>query len=105
MAYFFFKLIPPRSTFPADMTPAEAQLMQQHVAYWRGWMEKGNVLAFGPVADPKGTFGIGILRLDEGTDAQSLANLAENDPVVAAGIGFQCEVHPMPSLVLPAPPA
>jgi uncharacterized protein YciI len=102
LAYFFFKLIPPRSTFPADMTPAEGQLMQQHVAYWRGFMETGNVLAFGPVADPKGTFGIGILRLDEGTDAQSLA---DNDPVVAAGIGFQCEVHPMPSLVLPAPPA
>jgi len=84
------------------MTPAEGQLMQQHVAYWRGFMESGNVLAFGPVADPKGTFGIGILRLDDGTDAQSLAS---NDPVVAAGVGFQCEIHPMPSLVLPAPAA
>jgi uncharacterized protein YciI len=98
LAYFFFKLLPPRSTFPADMTPAEGALMQSHVAYWRGWMEKGHVVAFGPVADPQGTFGIGILRLDEGTDAQSLA---DNDPVVAAGVGFRCEVHPMPSLVLP----
>ena len=102
MTYYFFKLLPPRSTFPADITPAEAELMQRHVAYWRGWMEKGNVVAFGPVADPQGTFGIGILRLDAGTDAQSLAN---DDPVAAAGIGFRCEVHPMPSLVLPAPAA
>jgi hypothetical protein len=39
VAYFFFKLIPPRSTFPADITPAEAQLMERHVAYWRGFME------------------------------------------------------------------
>lgn len=102
MTYFFFKLIPPRPTFPADITPAEAELMQQHVVYWRGWMESGHVIAFGPVADPKGTFGIGILRLDEGMDPQRLAS---NDPVVAAGVGFQCEIHPMPSLVLPAPAA
>jgi uncharacterized protein YciI len=98
MAYFFFKLIPPRPTFPGDITPAEAGLMQQHVGYWRGWMEKGHVVAFGPVADPKGTFGIGIIRLDEGADPQSVA---ANDPVVAAGVGFRCEIHPMPSLVLP----
>jgi uncharacterized protein YciI len=101
MPYFFFKLIPPRSTFPADITPAEAGLMQQHVAYWRGKMEKGQVLAFGPVADPQGPFGIGILRLEDGTDPQGLV---AGDPVVAAGVGFHCEVHPMPSLVLPEPP-
>lgn len=98
MAYYFFKLIPPRPTFPADITPAEADLMKQHVVYWRGKMAEGQMLAFGPVADPKGTYGVGLLRLDDGTDPQSLANA---DPVVAAGVGFRCEVHPMPSLVLP----
>ena len=98
MAYYFFKLIPPRPTFPADITPAEAELMKQHVVYWRGKMAEGQMLAFGPVADPKGTFGIGIIRLDEGADFQSVA---ANDPVVAAGVGFRCEIHPMPSLVLP----
>jgi uncharacterized protein YciI len=100
MAYFFFKLIPPRATFPADITPAEASLMQQHVVYWRGHMAEGKMLAFGPVADPKGTFGMGLLRLEDGTDPQ---RLVDGDPVVAAGVGFHCEVHPMPSLVLPEP--
>jgi hypothetical protein len=28
--HFSFKLIPPRPTFPADITPDEAALMQQH---------------------------------------------------------------------------
>ena len=102
MAYFFYKLVAPRLTFPADMTPEEAELMQRHVVYWRGWMEAGHVIAFGPVADPRGTFGVAITRLDEGMDPQSLA---ARDPVVAAGLGFHYEVHPMPSVVLPSPPA
>jgi uncharacterized protein len=98
MAYFFFKLIPPRPTFPADITPEEAALMQRHVVFWRGHMAQGKMLAFGPVADPKGAYGIGLLRLEDGTDPQALA---ESDPVVAAGVGFRAEVYPMPSLVLP----
>lgn len=102
MPYFFFKLIPPRPTFPGDITPAEAGLMQQHVGYWHGWLAAGHVVAFGPVADPKGAFGIGILRLKEGADAQSIAAA---DPVVAADVWFRCEIHPMPSLMLPEPKA
>lgn len=102
MPYFFYKLISPRPTFPADITPAEAELMQRHGAYWRGWMETGRVIALGPVADPKGTFGVGIIRLEEGEDPQSFAT---NDPVVAAGVGFHCEIHPMPSVMMPEPRA
>jgi uncharacterized protein YciI len=98
MANFFFKLVAPRPTFPADMTPAEGELMQQHVVYWRKWMDAGHVVAFGPVADPKGVFGIAVVRLDEGTDPQAVG---DGDPVVAAGIGFSYEIYPMLSLVLP----
>lgn len=36
MNYFLCKLIPPRLSFPADMTPAERQLMQEHAVFWRG---------------------------------------------------------------------
>jgi len=52
MKYFFYKLNPPRSIFMADMTPAEAKLMQEHAAYWNGLMKQGLVIAVGPVADP-----------------------------------------------------
>lgn len=98
MKYFLFRLNPPRPTFPADMTAAEGELMQQHSAYWRAQMKQGRVIAFGPVADPKGVYGIGILQLDDGADP---APLCTSDPVIKAGIGFGLEVHPMPSLVLP----
>jgi uncharacterized protein len=40
------------------MTPAEAKLMQEHSAYWHDLMKKGLVIVFGPVSDPKGTYGI-----------------------------------------------
>ena len=98
MNYFLFKLVPPRSTFPADMTPAEAVLMQEHSAYWAEQMHQGRVVAIGPVADPAGTYGIGIIQLEEGGDP---AALCANDPVLLAGAGFIAQVHPMPKLMAP----
>ncbi len=98
MNYFLYKLNPPRTTFPADITPAESKLMQEHVVYWSGLMRQGLVVAFGPVADPKGFYGIGIIQLEEGADANILG---ANDPVIMANAGFQFEVHPMPRLVCP----
>ncbi|MGN6179044.1 MAG: hypothetical protein ACTHNW_07675 [Mucilaginibacter sp.] len=39
------------------MTPEERAIMQQHVVYWKDLMNKGTVIAFGPVLDPVGTYG------------------------------------------------
>lgn len=80
------------------MSPAERTLMLDHIAYWSGLMKRGMVIAFGPVADPRGSYGIGILQLDESVDAKSLA---DEDPVIKAGVGFSFELHPMPRIVLP----
>jgi len=66
MKYFLFKLIPPRSTFAQDMTETEAKLMQEHAVYWKGLMDRGLVIIFGPVADPKGTYGVAIVEVEEG---------------------------------------
>jgi uncharacterized protein YciI len=63
--HFLCKLIPPRPTSAHDMTDAEAKLMQQHAAYWKGLMDQGLVILFGPVADPKGVYCISILELEE----------------------------------------
>lgn len=103
MNYFFYRLNPPRSTFPADITPAERILMQEHVAYWSRLMGQGKVIAFGPVADPKGSYGIGIIQLEE--DGDDVNALGENDPVILADIGFAFEAFPMPQLVLTEPHA
>lgn len=99
MKYFLFKLIPPRPTFPADMTPAEAKLMQEHSAYWRDLMGKGFVIAFGPVSDPKGAYGIAVVQFEEDADANVLGT---NDPTIKANFGFKFEVYSMPQVVLPA---
>ncbi len=98
MRYFFYKLYPPRPGFMSDMTAAETKLMQAHALYWRGLMDKGLVLAFGPVADPKGGFGIAVVRVEDGADVHSLA---DNDPVIKTNAGFRFELHPMPKLLYP----
>ncbi len=99
MKYYLFRLLPPRPTFPGDMTPSEANLMQEHALYWRDLMAKGLVIVFGPVADPRVTYGIAVLQLPDDADAN---DLGANDPTIRAGAGFRFEIHPMPQAVLPA---
>jgi uncharacterized protein YciI len=93
MKTFFCKLQGPRPTFPRDMTQSEAQAMQRHVAYWRSSMEKGGVVAFGPVADPAGTYGMLILEAEDEASARAML---EHDPVIEDRLGFRFEMHPMP---------
>jgi uncharacterized protein YciI len=97
MKYYFSKLLPPRPDFAQTMTPVEMAQMQQHAAYWRTLMDRGFVAAFGPVAGPAGSFGIGILELPDEIDPQAL--LAD-DPVIKAGTGFRVEILPMPRAVV-----
>ena len=97
MRHFFFKLIPPRTTFPGDMTPVEAKFMQEHADYWRALVAKDLAIVLGPVMDPAGAYGIGVICAD--ADAQARA-MAENDPVVRAQLGFRVELHPMPSVIV-----
>jgi uncharacterized protein len=75
--HFFMKLIPPRSTFMMDMTDAEKAIMQQHVIYWAKLLEKGTAIAYGPVLDPKGGYGVGVICVD--TD-EELQQVMANDP-------------------------
>ncbi len=98
MKYFLYKLIPSRPTFPADMTPAEAKLMQEHSAYWRDLMSKGLVIVFGPVSDPKGAYGIAVVQVEDDADATVLG---ADDPTIKANMGFKFEVYSMPQVVLP----
>ena len=105
MQHYFCRLISPRPTFQADMTADERAIMIEHVAYWTELAERGVAIAFGPVADPAGGYGVSIIRLPDGADAH---NLERGDPVVKSGIGFRYEISPMPRVVIPSwaePPA
>lgn len=97
MKYFFCKLHSPRPTFGQDMTPAEAKLMQEHAAYLRGFAEQGRAVVFGPVADPKGFYGIGVWELPDDWDINAICAA---DPTIKSGLGFWYEINPMPRAVV-----
>lgn len=97
MAYFFCKLNPPRPTFAQDMTPAEMKLMQEHGAYGKTFSDRGMVIVFGPVADPRGAFGVAIVEANAEADVRAMA---EEDPVVKANAGFHFEGSMMPRAIL-----
>lgn len=94
MQTFFCKLVPPRSTFVQDITPAETEVMGRHAAYWQSLIEHGTrVFALGLVLDPAGAFGVGIV---EAEDAAAARALTDHDPAILAGLGLHYEIHPMP---------
>jgi hypothetical protein len=93
---FLIRLLPPRPTFPGDMTSAEAEVMERHSAYWRELLGRETAAAFGPVLDPAGTWGLGLLALD---DEQAAREVMDRDPAVESGT-FSFEMVPM-ELVTP----
>jgi uncharacterized protein YciI len=80
------------------MSPDERAVMMEHVAYWRGLAQSGQVLAFGPVADPAGPYGIGIVVADDLAAAQALR---DGDPAIRSAYDFHTEIAPMLQLVTP----
>ncbi len=89
---FHCRLIPPRPDFAFTMTDAEKALMKQHSDYLRGKLGQGGVILFGPVADPAGPWGLGIVRAD---DEAAVRALTDGDPTVRSGLGFRYEILPM----------
>lgn len=94
--YFLCRLIPPRSDFMTTMTAEERGIMQAHVGYWTGKVATGNALLFGPVADPRGGDGIGIIKV---ADMAEMEALRDADPAMQSGIGFSYDILAMPRVV------
>jgi uncharacterized protein YciI len=83
MTLFLFRLIPPRADFAQTMTADEQKAMAEHMSYWEQLMADGKVLVYGPVADPEGVWGLGVLRA---ADRAEVLAIAERDPSVTAGV-------------------
>ncbi len=75
--HYALYLNPPRPTFMQDMSNEERGIMQKHVGYWNDLMQKGKVLAFGPVLDPKGAYGLGIVEVE---NEEEVKTMIANDP-------------------------
>ncbi len=90
--FFLCRLLPPRASFVQDMSAEEAEVMQNHAAYWTGLLQRGIAVMFGPVLDPKGPWGVGVLRVSSEAEVEGLR---EGDPAILSGRGFQYEILPM----------
>lgn len=82
-SYYSVRLIPPRPSFAQDMDDRERNLMAEHGRYWRGFMDKGEVIVFGPVLDPKGVYGLGVVRMES---EERLKAMLAGDPSIASGL-------------------
>jgi uncharacterized protein YciI len=80
---WLIRLIPPRPTFAEDATPAEQAVMEQHFAYWKDLNKKGICTFGGPVLDPKGAYGMIVVRAE---DQNAAVALGEGDPSVKSGL-------------------
>ncbi|HEX4836510.1 MAG TPA: YciI family protein, partial [bacterium] len=79
MSYFLYKLIAPRPTFAQDMTAAEAKLMAEHGVYWKDLADRGIALLFGPVLDPKGSWGLAVVETKNEAEVRAIGR---NDPAI-----------------------
>ena len=95
--YFLCRLLPPRASFMQDMNAAEAEVMKRHAAHWSALLQKGTAIVFGPVADPQGGWGVGIVRA---SGEEEMARLRDADPAIRSGLGFRYEILPMVQAVL-----
>jgi uncharacterized protein YciI len=83
MTLYFFRLNPPRADFAQTMTPDEQRAMAEHQEYWQQLLRDGRVVVYGPVADPEGVWGMGVLRA---ADRAEMLAISERDPSVTAGV-------------------
>jgi uncharacterized protein len=89
--HYYFKLIPPRPTFPHDITEAERRLMDEHSRYFGEQFNAGRIILFGPVMAVGGAFGLAVLEVEDEAEAR---RFGEGDPSVRAGFN-RFEIHPM----------
>jgi uncharacterized protein YciI len=89
--HYYFELIPPRPTFPHDITSDERAVMDKHSAYFQQQFELGRLLLYGPVLAPKGAFGLAILEVADEAEAR---RFGQDDPSVLAGLN-RFEIYPM----------
>lgn len=99
MVGFVYRLLPPRPTFAEDMTPDERATMSAHGAYWAALMDAGKAVAFGPVYDPAGSYGLGIVVVENRAEAEAIRDA---DPAITSPHGLRCELAPMIRLVTTA---
>jgi uncharacterized protein YciI len=82
MPTFVLRLIAPRPKFAETLTDSERQIMDRHAAHWRSYLERGDMVVFGPVLTDDDSYGLAVVETD---DEHALRRYAAQDPVVTTG--------------------
>jgi uncharacterized protein YciI len=82
MPTFVLRLIAPRPDFAQSLTDAEREIMNRHAAHWRPYLERGDMVVFGPILTADDSYGLAVVETD---DEQALREFAVQDPVVTTG--------------------
>jgi uncharacterized protein YciI len=96
---YVFRLISPRPDFTSTMSEEERATMDAHFGYWGDLLAQDRVIALGPVADPGGPYGIGIVLAPDMAAAEAVR---DSDPAMLSNSGFRTEIAPMLRLVTPS---
>ena len=64
------------------MSEAEREIMSRHAAHWRPYLERDEMVVFGPILTDEGSFGLAVVETD---DEDALREFAAQDPVVTSG--------------------
>lgn len=82
MTTFVLRLIAPRPNFAESLTDSERETMGRHAEHWRPYLERGDMVVFGPVLTDEDSYGLAVVESD---DEQGLRAFTEQDPVVTTG--------------------
>ena len=82
MPTFVLRLIAPRPGFAQTLTDSEREIMNRHAEHWGPYLERGDMVVFGPVLTDGDSYGLAVVETD---DEQALRAFAAQDPVVTSG--------------------
>src|ERR1700729_1638221 len=82
MSTFVLRLIAPRPNFAQTMTDEEREIMGRHAAHWQPYLERGDMVVFGPILTDDDSYGLAVVEPD---DEPALREFAPQDPVVTTG--------------------
>ena len=82
MPTFVLRLKAPRPNFAQTLTDDERAVMSRHAAHWKPYLERGDMVVFGPVLTDEDSYGLAVVDTE---DEQALREFAAQDPVVTTG--------------------
>ena len=82
MPTFVLRLIAPRPRFAETLTASEREIMNRHAAHWAPYLERGEMVVFGPILTDDDSYGLAVVETD---DERALREFAAQDPVVRTG--------------------